>query len=214
MDFERRLHRVAQSRIPQKANSGYPAMVVHYLRHPPVLYGSDGRPVFPLSPDPRLIQAAKSLGAVADFVVITANGPHIFQQQIEDAAGKPVLSMVDVTIKEVQARGWRTIGILPFGPSDIYMDKLPPLGLEIRIIDAELQTRLDGAIMGLMEGNSGPEAAAPAREAVAQLRSMAVDGIILACSEIPLLLGEVDDKPDLVNPAQLVAEAAVQLAIS
>ena len=35
MDFERRLHRVAQRLIAPRMNSGYPPMVVYYHRHAP-----------------------------------------------------------------------------------------------------------------------------------------------------------------------------------
>jgi aspartate/glutamate racemase len=41
-----------------------------------------------------------------------------------------------------------------------------------------------------------------------------VDGIILGCTEIPLLLRENGDEPDLVNPAQLLAEATVKHALA
>jgi aspartate/glutamate racemase len=38
--------------------------------------------------------------------------------------------------------------------------------------------------------------------------------VILGCTEIPLLLGERADAPDLINPVQLLAEAAVREAMS
>jgi len=39
-----------------------------------------------------------------------------------------------------------------------------------------------------------------------------VDGVVLGCTEIPLLLGEDAESTDLVNPVALLAEAAVRLA--
>jgi aspartate racemase len=49
--------------------------------------------------------------------------------------------------------------------------------------------------------------------AVDELRHRGVDGVVLGCTEIPLLLGDGADAPDLINPAQLLAEAAVRGAI-
>jgi aspartate racemase len=72
---------------------------------------------------------------------------------------------------------------------------------------------LDDAIIRLMAGQTRPEDKALAVEAVEQLRSRGVDGIILGCTEIPLILGDATEQDDLVNPAQLLAEAAVQFAI-
>jgi len=41
-----------------------------------------------------------------------------------------------------------------------------------------------------------------------------VDGIIPGCTEIPFLLGGIDGEPDLVNPIQLLAAAAVRRAMA
>src|SRR5690242_10333772 len=47
MDFEARVHRVAQRLIPADRNGGYPPMVVYYCRHPPVLLTDRGTPQIP-----------------------------------------------------------------------------------------------------------------------------------------------------------------------
>jgi aspartate/glutamate racemase len=80
MDFEARIHRISQQLILRQANTGYPPMVVYYYRHAPVLLTDDDSPVFPLQPDPRLFEAVKKLGICADFLVITANAPHLLKQ--------------------------------------------------------------------------------------------------------------------------------------
>jgi hypothetical protein len=98
MDFEARIHTVSQRLIPQRWGSGYPPMLVYYFRHSPVVLGDDFRPVFPAQPDPRLLDAAKRLGEWVDFLVITANAPHMFHEQIERAAECPILSMIEVTM--------------------------------------------------------------------------------------------------------------------
>lgn len=46
------------------------------------------------------------------------------------------------------------------------------------------------------------------------MRIQQINGTILGCSEIPLLLQELAEAPDLINPLQLLAEAAVREAIS
>ena len=55
---------------PQHANSGYPPLVVYYHRGAPVLVDEQGRRL-----DPRFLDAARRLGAWADFLVVTANAP-------------------------------------------------------------------------------------------------------------------------------------------
>src|SRR5215211_7007362 len=125
IDFEARVHAVSQRLIPQRGNAGYPPMVVYYYRHAPILLNEDGTPVLPIEPDTRLFDAARRVGSLADFLVITANGPHLLREAIERAAGRPVLSMIDVTLDEVRRRGLRTLGVLGLGEPGVY---LAPLG--------------------------------------------------------------------------------------
>jgi aspartate racemase len=214
MDFEDRLHRVCQQRIPQRHNTGYPPLVVYYHRHPPVVMTADGVPEVPFRTDPRLLDAARRLGPLADFLVIPSNATHNFRADIERAAGREVLSIIDVTLAEVRRRGWRKVGVLGYGDPVVYTRPLAELGIASETVDADARARLDASIMGLIEGRTDAALYAPAHEAVATLRARGVDGIIPGCTEIPLLLGESANDADLVNPAQLLAEAAVARAIA
>ena len=85
-------------------------------------------------------------------------------------------------------------------------------GLRCETIDAARQAPLDAAILTLMEGREGPVERDAARVAVETVRGRGVDGVVLGCTEIPLLLGDEADTKDLLNPAALLAEAAVRLA--
>jgi aspartate racemase len=214
IDFEQRIHHIAQQLIPSQGNSGYPPMVVYYCRHPPVLVDASGRTRMPIQPDPRLLAAARWLGQLADFLVITSNGVHFFQSILEQAAGRPILSMIEVTLAEAARRGWQRIGVLTFQTPLVYAQALEQRGLQCETIDAALQTPLDAAIRAVMEGRADMQAVEQARRAVMALRARAVDGIILGCTEIPLLLDGELDAPDLLNPTALLAEAAVRHAIT
>lgn len=213
MDFEQRLHQAAQRLIPRRGNSGYPPLVVYYHRRPPVLVDEAGRSLLPLVPDPQLLAGARQLGQIADFLVITSNGAHMLQPAIEAAAGRPVLSMIETTVAEVVRRGWRHVGVLSlFGPH-VYNQPLDEAGIRWESITSELQAPLDQAIMQVMDGSNDAESTAHARRAVAMLRSRGVNGIILGCTEIPILLQADLGDADLLNPGALLAEAAVRHAM-
>lgn len=214
MEFEQRVHQVAQQLIPPERNGGYPPMVVHYSRHPPVLLDADGLPYRPTQIDPRLLAAARALGQLADFMVITSNGLHALQPALEQAADRPMLSMVEATLAEVARRGWQRVGVLTYINPQVYAQPLEQRGLAWEGIDAELQLPLDAAIMAVMEGQAGTWANQQGQRAVAALRARGVDGIILGCTEIPFLVQDQLDSPDLLNPIALLAEAAVRHAIA
>ena len=196
MDFEARVHAAARRLIPANANQGYPPLAVIYLRHAPILLADDGTPVEPKRLDPRLLDAARRLGAWADCHVVTSNGVHRWRQDIAAAAGRPVLSMIEATLDEGARRRWRTVGVLTFTEPGVYQ-----------------QQRLDAVVLPFMAGQGGPAARATVRAAVDGLRARGVDGVILGCTELPLLLGPEAEAPDLINPTQLLAEAAVRESI-
>ncbi len=213
MDFEARVHRESQRRIPAMNFSGYPPMVVHYYRRAPFLLDEQGTPIQPLKVDPEFLRAAARLSGSGDFLVIPSNATHLFEAEIERASGLEVLSIIEVTLAEVQNRGWKKIGVLGFGEPTVYTNRLTAMRMDFEILDPELRPGLDAAIFRLIEGREDDSSRRAAKEAVAALRGRGVDGIILGCSEIPLLLGADAEAPDLVNPVERLAKAAVSRAL-
>ena len=215
MDFEARVHRVCQRLVPQHWNAGYPPMVVWYHRRLPMRVGDDGVPLTPREIDPQLVEAAAWLGRVTDFLVIPCNTAHIGVREITEAAGRPVLSMIDVTMAEIARRRLTRVGVLGFGgASPLYLDPLRARGVSSETVDSDAQARLDAGIRAIMEGADGKPESDAALEAVAALRSRPVDGTVLGCTEIPLLLPDGGEADDLINPAALLAEAAVRFAMA
>jgi aspartate racemase len=214
MDFEARVHAVSQRLLPQRGNSGYPPMIVSYYRALPMLVDEQNRPLEPRQPDPRLLEAVKKLGACADFLVVPSNAPHQFQPELEEASGLKVLNMIDLVIHEVRQRGWKYIGVLGFGEPTVYLTPLRHLDIGCETISAALSHQLDQAILAVMEGRAGPKEQSIARIAIERMRLQQVDGTILGCTELPLLLQEQTEAPDLINPLHLLAEAAVREAMS
>lgn len=99
------------------------------------------------------------------------------------------------------------------GEPKVYLTPLHQLGLTCETIAGSLRNSLDEAILALMRGEAGEPEQAIAGEAVRTLWARNVDGILLGCTEIPLLLRAEEVGGDLINPAQLLAEAAVRYAL-
>lgn len=210
MDFVARVHAVSRRLNPRRqGNSGYPPLAVYYHRDAPVLFEEDGLPVMPYVAHPDILKGARWLGKEADFLVIAGNGAHRVADQIDAAAGIPLLRMPELVLDEVERRGWRKVGVLGYGEPVIYVKLLQERGPAPELIYSPLRDVLDDSIQRLMAGHTGPEDTGAAQQAVEELRMRGVDGIIPGCTEIPLLLGEAMAADDLVNPLQLLAEAAV-----
>lgn len=211
--FERAVHEASRALIPPDVNRGYPPMVTVHVRHPPILIGDDGRPIQPLTLDPRLLEWARRLGELADFLVIVANTPHLFVEEIASAAGRPVLSMVDVVVQELEHRRIRRVGLLGLGVPEAYVRSFEREGIDTLTAPPGIRAALDDAILRMLEGRTTDAHRAAARDAVDALRRGGADTTILGCTEIPLLLGEGAERADLVDPGALLARAAVARAV-
>ena len=223
MDFEARIHRVAQQLVPQFVNRGYPQMVVVYHREPPMELAEDGSVKEPLIPHPKLLELAKSMGPLVDFIVIPCHTAHFFVRELEEASGRKVLSIVDVTIQEVQRRGFSRVGILAVGETlkhRLYQDRLDELRIFWEIIPDSLISTLDEAIYKVMEGGHPAVLCDPMLAAFEDLKKRGtVEAMILGCTELPLaplplaIMQEFFHDLVLINPSQLLAEAAVRYAL-
>jgi aspartate racemase len=105
------------------------------------------------------------------------------------------------------------VGVVTFGPPTVYAVPLEQRGIAYEVISQELSNRLDEAIMKHQAGQEDATERAITHDAIVALRKQGVDGVILGCTEIPLLLQEEAHAPDLLNPAQFLAEAAVRYAL-
>jgi len=214
VNFEEHIHLASQQLIPPLFNSGYPPMIVFYHRYAPIQINKDLTPVFPIQPDQGLLKAAKRLGEMADFLVIPSNGVHAIQKEIEQAAGRKVLSIIDATMDEVNKRKWTKVGVIGYKNAMVYTRRLEEMGIEFETISKELQEKLDESIMKVMEGRDEVSDRTLVKTIIDEFRARKVDGIIPGCTEIPLMLGENMNSEDLVNPAKLLATAAVKHSLS
>lgn len=212
MDFEARVHAEAQRVLPPKYNEGYPPLVSVYLRHAPVIV-RDGRPVRPLELDERVLTAAARLGSWADVIAIPSNTPHLFLDAIAREAGRPVLSIVDVTMAEIRRRQVDRVGLLGLGIPQVYEERLDRDGIAYEVASEDAREDLDAAILRLMEGRDGEAERAAASRALTEVRGRDVPATVLGCTEIPLLLGDAADADDLINPNALLAREAVRVAL-
>lgn len=217
LDVLDRVLKASVARVPQYGNRGYPPIDVRMVNRAPMLLNADGSLPDTLEPSPELLEAAQYVGMNTDFVILPANTPHLFARQIEKSAGKPSLSIVDVTVDEAVRRGYKRIGVMAIGPTiekRLYQDPLEVKGIESVVLTKELSDRLDKeGIYQIEEGARPEEVSDIAFKAVEYLRGQKVDGIILGCTEIPILLEKSSDDPDILNPSQLLAEAAIERAL-
>ncbi|NRQ44498.1 aspartate/glutamate racemase family protein [Rheinheimera sp. YQF-2] len=167
-----------------------------------------------------LADAARSLEvAGADFIVLCTNTMHKVADSIAAAVTIPLLHIADATAAAIKQAGGRRVGLLgtkftmqqPF-----YRERLSELhGIEVLLPNEAEQDSLHQIIyQELCQSVITPESKQAVRKMMAGLAWQGVDGIILGCTEIGLLVAKADAAVPLFDTTVIHAKAAVELALA
>jgi aspartate racemase len=160
---------------------------------------------------------ARLHAAGAGFGLIASNTMHIVFDQVQQAVPMPLLSIVDATAQAVRAAGLKTVALLGtiFTMTEtFYRDGLAHAGLEVLVPGAAAQDQINAVIYDeLCRGDIRPGSRRAFLEIIEGLRRNGAEGIILGCTEIPLLIRPQDTPLPLFNTSILHAEKALRYAV-
>jgi aspartate racemase len=157
----------------------------------------------------------KSAGA--DFAIIATNTMHILFDKLERRSSIPLLSIVDATAGAIKKTGIDVVGLLgtrftmekPF-----YMEGLRKHGIEVLVPVEEERNYIDNVVFHeLSRGLLLPESRAGYLEIIDALVKRDAQGVVLGCTEIPLLITPEHTDVKLFDTAVIHAEKALQHAI-
>jgi aspartate racemase len=156
--------------------------------------------------------------AGADFILIATNTMHLVVDAVRAGISIPVLSLLDVVGAELSAQGVQTAGLLGTRftmESSLYPDALEEYGIQIAVPDPEDREVVNDIIYKeLVAGEIRAESRARYLAVIEKLTAQGAQGIILGCTEIPLLVGPGDVDLPLFDTTRLHAEAALNVALS
>ena len=166
-----------------------------------------------------LIDAARrTRDAGADMVLLGANTAHIVADQVAAAIDVPLLHIADVAGAAAQSQGFHRVGLIGTRftlESPIYAERLRErCGLTVITPDAATRDQLqriivDELTVGRVEQQSRRQCAAIIR----QLCEQGAEAIMVACTELPLLIRPEDSTLPLLDTTALHVEAALRLAL-
>lgn len=154
----------------------------------------------------------------AQLLICVSNTLHRVADIFAARVKIPFLHIVDPTAAAILGAGFRRVGLL--GTKSVmsqdflkrrYLDRF---GIEILVPGEQQQEMVDRTIFDeLCRGVFRPETKASYLALADELASHGAQGVVLGCTEIPLLLTQ-EDRPNLpfFNTAALHVEAALELA--
>ncbi|MGK5060624.1 aspartate/glutamate racemase family protein [Janthinobacterium sp. LB2P49] len=156
-------------------------------------------------------------GMGADFFLLCANGAHRFAPAVVPRIGLPFISIVEETAKRVQQSGVRKVGLLGVKQTmagGFYHRALEQCGIATVTPEAADQEILHEIIYTELVQNIFTDASRKIFLGIIEkLRLQGVQGVILGCTEIPLLIQQGDVDLPLFNTTAIHCEAAVAFAI-
>jgi aspartate racemase len=168
----------------------------------------------------RLARAAAELErAGAAFALLCTNTMHKVFDAIQAGVRIPLIHIADVTGREIRARGLSRIALLGTRftmEQDFYKGKLVrDFGIEVLIPDAAEREDVHRIIyQELCMGDVKDASRAVFNGIIRRLEARGAQGVVLGCTEIPLLVRQEDVTIPIFDTTALHARAAVDLALA
>ena len=165
-----------------------------------------------------LAQSARKLEAGgADFLLLATNTMHKVAPAIEQAAGIPLLHVVDAAAA-IKRQGLSAVGLLGtrFTMSDgFYRERMGSQGVKTIAPTAAEQDEIHRIIFDeLCLNRIRPESARYFYDVIVRLKNEGAQGVILGCTEICLLVNETDSPLPVFDSTAIHALAAVDAALA
>ncbi len=167
-----------------------------------------------------LLKACLSLKkSDVEAIVLCANTAHLYADQLEKETGLPLIHIGTETSKAITQKKLSTVGLL--GTSftmemDFYKDKLKSFGINVLV--PENQETRDYIQYVLKEelgrGIINPDSKQNYIKITNELIIRGAEGIILGCTEIPMLIDQSNFSVPVFDTTKIHAEAIVNFMLS
>jgi len=160
--------------------------------------------------------AIKLKNANADCLVICANTMHQYVDRLIEEVKLPIVHIADATAFEIKKLGLSTIGSLGTKftmEMDFYKMHLNDAGIKSLVPEKSERLFIHSTIMDeLLKEIFKPESKKKFLDIINDLEIKGAKGIVLGCTEIPLLIKQADTHLPVFNTLEIHAKAAVNFA--
>jgi aspartate racemase len=162
--------------------------------------------------------AVRVEAAGADFLAVCTNTMHKIAPEIECAVAIPLLHIADATAEAVRASGIDRVGLLGTRftmEQGFYRGRMAErYGVEVLIPEeAERQTIHRVIYEELCQGRVTDDSRVAFVKIIEALADRGARGVVLGCTEIPLLVGPADSPIPVFDTTEIHARRAVEWAL-
>ncbi|MCH4165359.1 MAG: amino acid racemase [Lentilactobacillus diolivorans] len=167
-----------------------------------------------------LSQAANQLKqSGADFGLMCGNTPHIVFSTIQNQSKLPLLSIVQTSLDRAKALGLHKLGLLGTKftmQNHFFSQPFINAGIQISLPDSQSQAFIHQKIVDELENGivKGETKKQLLKIINAMIQEKDLDGIILGCTELPLIINKTDLSVVILDIAQIHIESAIDQILS
>ena len=156
--------------------------------------------------------------AGAELIVLCTNTMHLCSEAITRAISSPFLHIADATGMAIKAKGLKKVALLGTRftmEKDFYKGRLyDKFGIEVIVPDAADRETIHRVIYDeLVHGKVKAQSREKFRNIIKKTENAGAEGVILGCTEIPLLIKDTDVAIPVFDTTRIHAEKAVELAL-
>jgi len=153
-----------------------------------------------------------------DFIIICANTMHQYVDELEKETGLKIVHIADATAKEILKNNISTIGLLGTRftmEMDFYTRRLSQANIQSLVPNKSEREFIHNVIMNeLLKEEFKKDTKEKFLNIIDDLQKQGAQGIVLGCTEIPLLIKQEDVNLPVFNTLEIHAKAAVDFALS
>lgn len=187
--FYQRMIAISQQRFGASRNADFPHMLLSNLPVPDLV---TNRRAEQQAVDMVLDEARALERANADFLVLACNTMHLFTEQIRQAVAIPFLSMIDLVTERLVADGMKKVAVLgsiTTLTSELYARPLYAANIDVVMPSPDTHFSIGNSILRIIANQQTEEDTVFFCQLIATMKQeQEVQGVVLGCTELPLIL--------------------------
>lgn len=158
----------------------------------------------------------KNSGAAG--IILCGNTTHLVAAEAQAQIGLPIIHIADATAAAIKKEGFKTVALLGTRftmEHNFFTDKLRAAGITPLTPEKTDRDFIHETLLREMgKGIFKPETKAAYLQIIEKLKLQGAEGIILGCTEIPLLIQQADTDMMLFDTAAIHSAAAVDFILN
>lgn len=202
-----------QKQYGAQYDEDYPEIFIYNLPIPNIVEGLN-------KPDETLdmlIKGTKKIESIGvDFIVMPCNTAHYFYSSMAKSISVPFICIFHATAKKIKISGLKKVGFLATETTIKYKsfhNDFEKNGIELIAPDQDDQDKLTQIILNILAGKKLEEDKEQMKEIIKKMKQNGAEAVVLACTDLPILLKQDDVDIPVFDTVEILAEATVQYAI-